>query len=220
MQVLLPPSEGKATPARGRPVRLDKLVLPELEERRRAVIDAVDPGLLAAPADKASRIYTGVLFGQLRLEELPAAARRRVLIFSGLWGVVRPDDRIPAYKLPIGTTVPGLGGLAAYWRTALAEVLPDRGLVVDLRSGPYAVAWRPSASRVVTVRGFTESSEGDRKVISHMVKRIRGDVARAALLAEPRPRTPAAVAEAAERAGLRVELAGAGREWTLDVIEA
>ena len=142
-----------------------------------------------------------------------------MLIFSGLWGVVRPDDRIPTYKLPIGTVVPGLGGLATFWRPALTEVLPDRGLIVDLRSGPYASAWRPRTGRVVTVRGFTESAAGTRTVISHMVKRIRGDVARAALLAEPRPRTPADVAAAAERAGMRVELAGSGRQWTLDVIE-
>lgn len=220
MLVLLPPSEGKATPTRGRPARLDRLVLPELEQRRRAVIEVVDPALLQARADRASRIYTGVLFGQLRLEELPPAARRRVLIFSGLWGVVRPDDRIPTYKLPIGTSIAGLGGLAAHWRPALTEALPDRGLVLDLRSGPYAAAWRPAKAKVIVVRGFTESADGGRRVISHMVKRIRGDVARAALLAEPRPRTPAGIAAAAEAAGMRVELAGVGREWTLDVIES
>ena len=69
------------------------------------------------------------------------------------------------------------------------------------------------------MRGFTERPGGDRTVISHMVKRIRGDVARAALEAEPRPRTPADVAAAAERAGMTVELTGSRREWTLDVIE-
>lgn len=67
MLLLLPPSEGKATPASGRPARLDKLVHPGLEERRRAVVAAVDPGLLDARAAKASEIYTGVLFGQLGL---------------------------------------------------------------------------------------------------------------------------------------------------------
>lgn len=142
-----------------------------------------------------------------------------MLIFSGLWGVVRPDDRIPTYKLPIGMVLPELGGLASFWRPALTQVLPDRGLIVDLRSGPYAAAWRPRAARVVTVRGFTESAAGERTVISHMLKRIRGDVARAALLAEPRPRTPADVAAAAERAGMRIELSGAQRSWTLDVLE-
>ena len=219
MLVLLPPSEGKATPSRGRPARLDRHAFGEFEVRRRHLLAAVDPALLDAPADRAARIYTGVLFGRLRLEELPSAARRRVLIFSGLWGVVRPDDRIPAYKLPIGTTVPGIGGLAAYWRPALTEVLPDRGLIVDLRSGPYAAAWRPRKAKVVTVRGFTERPGGERTVISHMVKRVRGDVARAALLADAPVRTPADVARAAEEAGMRVELGGDGREWTLDVIE-
>ncbi len=220
MRVLLPPSEGKATPVGGRPLRLDKLVHPEFELQRRKVVAAVNPGLLEAPAARASAIYTGVLFGQLRLAELPATARRRVLIFSGLWGVLRPDDRIPAYKLPIGTPVPGLGrGLAGFWRPALTEFLPDRGLVLDLRSGPYAAAWRPRKARTVAVRGFAEAANGQRSVVSHMVKRIRGDVARAALLADPQPRTPADIAAAAETAGMCVELAGADRVWTLDVIE-
>jgi uncharacterized protein len=217
--VLLPPSEGKSAPAGGRPARLDRLVHPVLEPQRRAVVAAVDPGLLDAHAARAADVYTGVLFAQLRLGDLPPAARRRVLIFSGLWGVLRPDDRIPVYKLPIGTAVAGVGGLASYWRPALTEVLPDRGLIVDMRSGPYAAAWRPRGARVVTVRGFTESGAGERTVVSHMVKRIRGDVARAALEAEPRPHTPADVAAAAEAAGMRVELTGERRAWTLDVVE-
>lgn len=220
MLVLLPPSEGKSSPARGRAVDLERLAFPELGERRAAMIERVDPSLAEAPAARARDIYTGVLFAQLRLGEIAAPARRRVLIFSGLWGVLRPDDRIPTYKLPIGTRVPGVGGLASHWRPALSEALPDRGLVLDLRSGPYEAAWRPQGASVVSVRGFTESPSGERKVISHMVKRVRGDVARAALSAGPRPRTPEDIASAAERAGLRVELARTAAGWTLDVVEA
>jgi uncharacterized protein len=219
MLVLLPPSEGKASARRGAPVSLEKLVFPELAELRAALLDAVDPALLGAPAAKASTIYTGVLFGQLKLSSLPAAARRRVLIFSGLWGVVRPDDRIPPYKLPIDALVEGFPALAAYWRSALTELIPDRGLILDLRSGPYATAWRPRDAKVITVRGFTEDANGHRTVISHMVKRIRGDVARAALLASPPPRTPEAVAQLASDAGMLVDLDRDRSSWSLDVIE-
>ena len=60
---------------------------------------------------------------------------------------------------------------------------------------------------MVGVRGFTEQ-DGQRKVISHLVKAIRGDVARALLLAPDPPRTPADVAAIAEAAGHRVELTG------------
>jgi cytoplasmic iron level regulating protein YaaA (DUF328/UPF0246 family) len=212
--VLLPPSEGKTAPRRGRPVDLAALVHPELTPARGALLDALDPGLRSAPAARASKVYTGVLFQHLRLAELPARARKRVLIASALWGVVRPDDRIPAYKLPIGEGLPGFGGLAAYWRTRLGEVLPDSGLVLDLRSGAYASAWTPRRATVLGVRAFVERG-GTRTPVSHMVKATRGTVARIALEASPPPRTPAAVAALVEAAGHRVELTDA----TLDVIE-
>jgi cytoplasmic iron level regulating protein YaaA (DUF328/UPF0246 family) len=213
--VLLPPSEGKtAPPRRGRPAELGALAHPELTSRREALIDALDPGLRAAPAARASAVYTGVLFQRLRLAELPLRSRRRVLIASALWGVVRPDDRIPAYKLPIDARLDGFGGLAAYWRPALREALPDEGLVLDLRSGGYAAAWRPRNATLLGVRAFVER-DGRRTAISHMVKATRGDVARIVLTAPRPPRSPAAVAELVAAAGHEVELSNG----TLDVIE-
>jgi len=221
--VLLPPSEGKTAPRRGAPLRLDALSFPELTERRVALIDALrsadlselglspnqadelerNRSLPAAPAAPAAKVYTGVLYEHLRLPELPAGARRRVLIASALWGFVAPGDRIPAYRLSISARLRGFPGLAAYWRPALEAAVPSSGLVLDLRSGGYAAAFRPSGT-VVSVRGFTP--EG--KVISHFVKAIRGDVARIALTAKPAPRTPAALAERVAEAGLDVRLNG------------
>jgi cytoplasmic iron level regulating protein YaaA (DUF328/UPF0246 family) len=212
--VLLPPSEGKTAPRRGRPVDLAALVHPELAPAREALLDALDPGLRSVRAARARDVYTGVLFQHLRLPGLPARARNRVLIFSALWGVVRPDDRIPAYKLPIGDRLAGFPALAGYWRPRLAEVLPDSGLVLDLRSGAYATAWTPRRATVLGVRAFVERG-GSRVPVSHMVKATRGTVARIALEASPPPRTAAAVAELVEAAGHRVELANG----TLDVIE-
>jgi uncharacterized protein len=216
--VLLPPSEGKTAPRRGAPVDLGALAHPELGERRAALLDALGGGLRAAPSARASKVYTGVLFQRLRLGELPLRARRRVLIASALWGVVAPDDRIPAYKLPIDAKLPAIGGLAAFWRDALRAVLPDDGLVVDLRSGGYAAAWKPRAATVVGVRGFVER-DGRRTAVSHMVKSTRGHVARLVLEAPRPPRTPDAVAQIVAGAGHEVELVRAGRGWSLDVIE-
>jgi cytoplasmic iron level regulating protein YaaA (DUF328/UPF0246 family) len=153
-----------------------------------------------APAAPAADVYTGVLYERLRLPELPPDARERVLIASALWGVVRPDDRIPAYRLSISARLPRIAGLATYWRPALEQALPDDGLVVDLRSGGYAAAWTPRRATVLGVRGFHEQ-DGTRKVISHFVKAIRGDVARALLQAPEPPRTPDEVAQIAAAAG-------------------
>jgi cytoplasmic iron level regulating protein YaaA (DUF328/UPF0246 family) len=244
MLVLLPPSEGKTAPRRGAPVDLAKLCFPELRERREALLDALgalgtgeaaltalglsaaqagelerNASLRTAPAAAASKVYTGVLFEHLRLAELPATARRRVLIASGLWGFTRPGDRIPAYRLSISARLPGFPGLASYWRPALQEAIPASGLVLDLRSGGYAAAFAPRDATVLAVRGLTERA-GERTVVSHMVKATRGDVARLALEAKPVPRTPQAVAEVVAASGRRVELTRGKSGWSLDVIDS
>lgn len=152
--------------------------------------------LETAPALRAADLYTGVLYERLRLPELlerPAAAERarsRVLIFSGLWGTVGPEDRIPPYRLSMGVRLPPLGGLGAYWRRRLTPALDAiaRGrLVVDCRSTTYAAAYRatgPVAERTVAVRVLRETRVGGqvrRSVVSHMAKATRGAVARTLL---------------------------------------
>jgi cytoplasmic iron level regulating protein YaaA (DUF328/UPF0246 family) len=211
--VLLPPSQGKASPQRGRRVGLSTLVHPRLRESRERLIEAVDPQLRTAPAIPAAELYTGVLFAALRLtdEDLPWDG---VLITSALWGVVRPGDRIPAYRLDMSARPPGIGALAAYWREPLRAALPDRGLVLDLRSGSYAAAWQPRRATRLVVRAFTEAPDGSRTVVSHMVKRTRGELARLVLQAGGAQR-PEEVAEIATAAGLRVELS----DGVLDIIE-
>ncbi|MBO0767148.1 MAG: peroxide stress protein YaaA [Solirubrobacterales bacterium] len=211
MLVLLPPSQGKAAPERGRRMGLSTLVYPRLREPRERLLDAVDPNLHKAPAVPAAELYTGVLFEALGLGDLPWD---NVLIASALWGVVRPGDRIPAYRLDMSAKPPGIGALGAYWREPLRAALPDRGLILDLRSGSYAAAWQPRRGTHLVVRGFTESNDGSRTVITHMVKRVRGQVARLVLQAGGAHR-PEEVLEIVTAAGLRAELG----EGTLDVIE-
>lgn len=184
---------------------------PSLRGPRERLIDAVDPALRTAPAIPAAELYTGVLFAALGLTELPWDG---VLIASALWGVTRPGDRIPAYRLDMSARLPGVGPLSTYWREPLRSALPDRGLVLDLRSGAYAAAWRPRRGTHLAVRGFTEAPDGRRTVITHMAKRVRGQVARLVIQAGGAER-PEAVAEIVAAAGLRVELSGG----LLDVIE-
>ena len=190
------------------------------------MLDAVDPALRDAPAAPAAEVYTGVLFARLDLGSLTAAGRRRaeerVLIASGLWGLVAPQDRIPRYKLPIGEKVPGLPGLAGLWRPTVAEALAahEDDLVVDLRSGGYAAVWRPRGGGHVAVRSFRVAADGTRTVVSHNAKVARGDVARALLASRRTPKRPRDVAEIAAQAGLEVELTEAPKGGSnLDVLE-
>jgi cytoplasmic iron level regulating protein YaaA (DUF328/UPF0246 family) len=218
--ILLPPSEGKATPESGGPVDLDSLVFSaELGERRAELLDRLDPQLRRAPTAPAAQVYTGVLYQRLGLPGLPAVARRRadkrVLIASALWGFVRPGDAIPHYRLPPSTKLDGVGPLASWWRDSLRAALPDEPgkTIVDMRSGAYVAAWKPKRSQLLSVRAFREEG-GERKAVSHMAKAVRGEVARAVLLAKAEPGTPEQVAAAAGDAGLEVELG----DSSLDVI--
>ncbi|MGX6449720.1 YaaA family protein, partial [Patulibacter sp. S7RM1-6] len=140
---------------------------------------------LAAPAAPAWRVYTGVLFERLGFATLGAAARRRaherVLIVSALWGVVRPADRIPAYRCPAGARLPGVPTAKAHWRPALDAVLPADGLVVDLRLGAYRDLWPGPADGATVAVDVVRERDGVRTVVSHDAKATRGAVARALL---------------------------------------
>jgi hypothetical protein len=145
--------------------------------------------LLSAPAGPAVEVYTGVLYEALDAASLPADARawlhRSAVVFSGLWGVVRLGDRIPAYRCSVGVTLPELGGLTAYWRKALKPHL-DRvagdGPVLDLRSGAYGAMWVPGTAEAATVRVLHERVVGGvpaRSVVSHFNKATKGRLVRA-----------------------------------------
>ena len=235
MLILLPPSEGKTAPSDGKPVDLAALALPQLTKTRERLLDVlsrltfpralkyldVGPGLLEeaqrnltlrdVPAAPAHEVYTGVLYEHLGLGTF--ADTDRVLIASALWGFVKPSDRIPAYRLSMGATLPRIPSLPALWRDPLRKAVPDDGLIVDLRSGAYTAAWKPKRATVVGVRAFVNG-----KTISHMVKATRGDVARILLSGEP-VETPEDVASAVRQAGHEVELSGSGRSWTVDVLK-
>jgi cytoplasmic iron level regulating protein YaaA (DUF328/UPF0246 family) len=220
MLILLAPSEGKAEPASGEPLDLTALAFAEqLSEPRSELLEALDPALRQAPAAPAGEVYTGVLYKHLDLATLPSAARRRaakrVFVASALWGFVGLEDRIPAYRFSPKTKLAGIGPIAAWWREALAATMPDEPgeTIVDMRSGAYTAAWKPKRARLLSVRAFSEQ-DGDRKAVTHMAKAVRGEVARALLLAKREPKAPEAVADVAREAGFEVELG----ETSLDVI--
>ncbi|MEV4757225.1 peroxide stress protein YaaA [Micromonospora sp. NPDC049559] len=189
--------------------------------------------LTRAPALPAGRLYTGVLYDALDLPTLAPAARRAaqraVLVFSGLWGAVRLTDRIPPYRCPVGARLPGLGGLAAYWRRAMTGPLAEaagRGLVLDLRSGAYGAMWQPSgplAERTAAVRVLHEREVDGvptRSVVSHFNKATKGRLLRDLLAAGARPRDPEQLVAALRDLKYTVEAEepAPGRPRRLDVV--
>ena len=188
---------------------------------------AKNADLLNQPAAPAADVYTGVLYQYLDLHSLSKPARKRaaerILIQSALWGVVRLEDRIPAYRLGISASLPRLSpkSLAAWWRPALEKALPDDDLVVDMRSGGYAAAWKPKNGTLLGVRVFVEEN-GQRSVVTHMAKATRGDVARILVEAKSNPADPYEVARTVEATGLKCEVVEPMKPtdpWFLDAIQ-
>jgi uncharacterized protein len=240
MQILLPPSETKAGDGDGPPLDLGALSLPGLTKTRERVLKALEtlcgrsearardvlglsPGqaeeiarnrtLRTAPTLPAARLYTGVLYDNLDLATLdPDRAARSILIFSGLWGALRVTDPVPAYRLAMGVRLPRLGALAAVWRPVLTSALPTGDLVVDMRSAPYAAAWRPEA---IKVRVFRER-DGKRSVVSHMAKATRGAVARSLLRNGTDPATPEELVKTLVDLGYAAELNGSSVDIVAD----
>lgn len=145
--------------------------------------------LRIAPAAPAIEVYTGVLYEALDFATLPPEAKQRaddsIMIASGLWGMVKPGDRIPAYRCSIGVQLPVLGGMLPYWKKALAKHADDR-LVLDLRSEAYAKMWR--TDRTLSVRVLQERA-GKRTVVSHFNKATKGRIVRDLLVSAARPAT-------------------------------
>jgi len=223
--VLLPPSEGKTPPpADGAPLDLTRLVAPGLRPTRERVLDALveasarpdarellevgatvadevarNVTLRSAPTREARHVYSGVLYAAAGADRLEGAAleraERHVRTVSALWGLVAPTDPIPAYRLSMQASLPGLGPLARAWRAPLARELDGRAeLVVDCRSSAYLAAWRPPAHVAwVTVRVVREG-----KVVSHAAKHARGVLVGHLCRREgPPPESPGALLEVA-----------------------
>ncbi|MCD4527259.1 peroxide stress protein YaaA [Nocardioides sp. cx-173] len=257
MLILLPPSEGKSAPRRGKPLDLASLGSPGLTPARERVLDALvklcegDPDVAAktlgvpktqldlvrlnaevrrAPTARADQVYSGVVYESLGFATLSPAAKRRassrVAVTSSVFGLVRPADRIPAYRLSGDAGLPGLGGIAAHWRDHLGDAVTEAmgtGLLVDLRSGTYAAFWRPPAElapRVATVRVLHEV-DGRRQVVSHFNKATKGRIVRALLEDGRDPRTPVRLAEVLRDLGWTVEVGDPTAKGTqLDVVVA
>jgi len=181
---------------------------------QRALVD-LNARARTSPTARADHVYSGVLYEALSLGTLSPAAKRRagtrVVTISSLFGMVRPGDRIPAYRLSGDATLPGLGAVSAHWRTALGDPVTEAlggGLLVDLRSTMYAGFWRPPAAlapRVATVRVLHETG-GRRQVVSHFNKATKGRLVRALLEDGRDPRSPGKLAGVLTELGWRVEL--------------
>lgn len=131
-------------------------------------------------------VYDGLQARSLKLADLKWA-QEHVAILSGLYGVLRPLDRMQPYRLEMGTKLKTAHGkdLYAYWGDALAEHLNGwlerlgSKLLVNLASQEYFKSVDRKALKAQVVECvFEDWKAGHWKVISFHAKRARGLMAR------------------------------------------
>lgn len=110
-------------------------------------------------------------------------AQEHLRILSGLYGLLRPLDRLQPYRLEMGTALANPAGrnLYAFWgdtiAKALNKALAAQGdeLLVNLASDEYnKAALTPALKARVITPQFREEKDGQFKMVSFYAKRARG----------------------------------------------
>ncbi|MBX3610100.1 MAG: peroxide stress protein YaaA [Hydrogenophaga sp.] len=156
--------------------------------------EAWRPSFTAKNSKQAVLAFDGDVYGGLDAKSLDADEldwlQQHLCILSGLYGVLRPLDRMQPYRLEMGTRLKTAQGnsLYAYWGSRIAEYLNQRAradkspVLVNLASEEYfrAVDLKVLQPRVVTCV-FEERKGVGYKIISFNAKRARGLMVRWAL---------------------------------------
>lgn len=138
----------------------------------------------ARPAVFAFRgdVYTGLDVDHFSRDEL-SKAQERLRILSGLYGLLRPLDRIRPYRLEMGIALVNPRGrdLYHFWDERITRLLmadmqaAGAGVLVNLASQEYARAVRQEKLGFPTVTPvFEDEKNGKYKIISFYAKRARG----------------------------------------------
>ncbi len=155
---------------------------------------AWSPRFTAGNSKQAVLAFDGDVYDGLAAKTLKPAdldwAQRHLCILSGLYGVLRPLDRMQPYRLEMGTAL-ALGrtrNLYQFWGSQIVQYLNERlaadktPVVVNLASQEYSkvVDRRVLKARVIDCV-FEEWRGAAYKIISFPAKKARGLMARYAI---------------------------------------
>jgi len=131
-------------------------------------------------------VYVGLDAQTLTAEELEFA-NRHLRILSGLYGLLRPFDRMQPYRLEMGTRLENKKGsnLYHYWGDTLSKSLNkdlkelESEVIINLASKEYfkAINQGKLKARIINI-DFREEKNGEFKFVSFFAKKARGLMAR------------------------------------------
>lgn len=130
----------------------------------------------------AGDVYTGLDATSLNADGLQYC-NKHLRILSGLYGLLRPDDMMQAYRLEMGTRLK-IGrntNLYQFWKDKITDLLNEdlelgeHKTVVNLASNEYfkAVNTKKLNGNLITIN-FKEERDGKLKFISFNAKKARG----------------------------------------------
>ena len=132
--------------------------------------------------------YTGVMFDAIDYPSFSDAEKvifnESVIIMSGLFGMVRPMDMIPIYKLKMGAKLHEGKACSSVWKPLLTEIIALEGkdrVIWDLLPVEHSAAWDPlgvTAAARFTVKFLQRRPDGNLKTVSHWSKTLKGALVR------------------------------------------
>ncbi|GHA59448.1 UPF0246 protein [Amylibacter ulvae] len=130
----------------------------------------------------AGDTYTGLQSESLSDDDL-AYAQDHLRILSGLYGMLRPLDRIQPYRLEMGRKLQTKSGgtLYAYWGDRIGQALDtaaNGSAIINLASHEYFKAAGKHMKSTVITPAFKEERDGGLKMIGLFAKKARGSMAR------------------------------------------
>lgn len=139
----------------------------------------------------AALLFAGDTYAGLEAGRMEPDAWRwaglHLRILSGLYGLLRPTDRIEPYRLEMGSRLANPRGadLYAFWGSRIAEALNEAAraagteVLLNCASVEYFGAVVPAALKPRIVSPvFLEERDGEAKVVSFWAKKARGAMAR------------------------------------------
>lgn len=138
----------------------------------------LNKNIINGPFCKAIERYDGVMYDAIGYKDSDKKSQKyfdeHFCILSGIYGIVRPQDSIGNYKLPIETK-----GLLHYWGDSITQVLNnlDVDIIVDLLPDSYKkmIHTKHLTKRRVEV-DFVTYKDGKKVKVAHGVKKLKGEL--------------------------------------------
>lgn len=131
--------------------------------------------------------FIGDIYSGLQAQSLSVADRKyaneTLRIFSGLYGILRPNDGIYPYRLEMAYKLPEdeFSNLYKFWGKSIADCLPNSGPIINLSSDEYAdtITKYIDPKRIISPRFLTQNPKtGEPAFVVVHAKIARGAFAR------------------------------------------